>query len=117
MNFSSRAFEIDYALDVDERTASVSGTLVNLLDREVSTALLSFHFYDKEEVRISQEQLFVNEIEPGEKVRFTGNVVLGGGEIHSVRLVKADPIPLSDYPELGDGEEGSNDDAAEQPRH
>jgi hypothetical protein len=102
MNFSSRAFDVDYSLERDGNTAVVSGTIVNLLDREVSTAMLSFHFYDGEDVRVCQEQLFVNEIEPGEKVRFSGAVVLGGSEILTVRLIKADPVPLSDFPELNE---------------
>lgn len=115
MTFSNRAFEIEYSLEVDGRTACVSGTLVNLLDREVSTVLLSFHYYDADEVRISQEQLFVNEIEPGEKVRFAGSVMLGGDEVRSVRLVKAEPIPLSDYPEVTSTDEG--DGGPDLPRH
>ncbi|HVK39349.1 MAG TPA: FxLYD domain-containing protein [Candidatus Kapabacteria bacterium] len=116
MTYSSPAFDVEYSLETDARTACVSGTIVNKLDREVSTVLLSFHFYDAEEVRLSQEQLFVNEIEPGEKVRFMGNVILGSGAIESVRLVKAEPIPLSDYPEAMTGETDAGD-AAEQPRH
>lgn len=106
MNFSSRAFDIEYSLELEDRTACVSGTLVNLLDREIGTALLSFHLYDADEVRVSQEQVFVNEIVPGEKVRFVGNVVIGGQKVHSVQLVKAEPIPLSDFPELLTIEEG-----------
>ena len=43
MTFSNRAFEIEYTLESDKRTASVSGTLTNLLEREVGTVLLSFH--------------------------------------------------------------------------
>lgn len=102
MNFTSRAFEVEYALEREGNTAGVTGTIVNLLEREVSTVLLSFHFYDRDDVRLCQEQLFVNEIEPHEKVRFTGAPVVGSGEIASVRLVKAEPIPLSDYPELAE---------------
>src|SRR5687768_4632233 len=102
MNYSSRAFDIDYTLDRDGSTATVSGTLVNKLEREVSTVLLSFHFYDGNDVRVNQEQLFVNEVEPEEKVRFCGNIFIGGNEIQSVKLIKAEPIPTSDYPELAE---------------
>lgn len=102
MNYSSRAFEIDYILEHDGKTATVSGTLCNLLEREVGTILLSFHFYDAEEIRVCQEQVFVNEVVPHEKVRFAGSIVIGGQHVESVRLVKAEPIPLSDYPELTD---------------
>jgi hypothetical protein len=103
MNFSNRAFDVDYHLERDGMSVGVSGTIVNLLEREVGTALLSFHFYDADDVRINQEQLFINEIEPREKVRFTGAIVLGAGEIQTVRLVKAEPIPPSDFPELQEG--------------
>jgi hypothetical protein len=102
MKFTSPIFDIEYSLERDGNTASVSGTIHNLLDREVATALLSFHFYDAGEVRVGQEGVFVNEIEPDERVRFAGAVVLGASEIVAVRLVKAEPIPMSDYPELSE---------------
>src|SRR5687768_6997227 len=84
MNYSSSAFTIDYALERDGNTATVSGTLCNLLTREVGTVLLSFHFYDSEEVRVCQEQVFVNEVEPQERVRFVGSIVVGAQPIASV---------------------------------
>ncbi|MBC8145807.1 MAG: hypothetical protein H7X80_09475, partial [bacterium] len=50
--------------------------------------------------RLCQEQVFVNEIVPREKVRFNGSIVIGGDAIKSVRLVKAEPIPIAEYPEF-----------------
>lgn len=102
MNFISLVFEVEYSLEAGGNTANVCGTVINKLDREIGTALLSFHFYDAEDVRLCQEQVFVNEIEPHEKVRFAGAIVVGSNAIRSVRLVKAEPIPTSDFPELGD---------------
>ena len=100
MMFSNRIFDIEYEMDLERSAGLVQGILCNKSDREFGTVLLSFHFYDRENIRIGQEQIFVTEVEPKEKVRFSGVITLYTKEIDSVKLVKIELVPHSDYADV-----------------
>ena len=100
MTFSNNIFDIDFEMVPGHNTGVINGTLCNKSDRTFSSVLLDFHYYDREDFRIGQEQIFVNDVAAREKIRFAGSITMFGKETATVRLVNVSLLPPSDYADV-----------------